>query len=292
MARLALISLTTLVACGGPQIPMHNGYKSAKSHPWKKAKTLKWSDQMEAKASGDLSYPDKHRAAWYAAELPSHGELDISLDITPPGDAVNEDFDLALEVLDPGNRVIAKSDLEEADAGEYTKTKNLVDLAPGRYLIHLYLQSRLDTADFDLRCSFKPTASSEIASDFPAQVLFPKPLPMVPLEDDTPKSYRPPTTVVVHHKHHRAPKPKEAAPPPPATTLSARIIGVSVVSGGTQITIGRGTSAGAQAGMKGKINGLSTGAFTLANCNERTCTATVPATPDQIKGAGSVVITP
>ena len=53
-----------------------------------------------------------------------------------------------MEILDPGYRVIAKSDLEEEDAHELTKSKTLYDLAPGKYLIHLYLQSRLDTADF------------------------------------------------------------------------------------------------------------------------------------------------
>ena len=65
---------------------------------------------------------------------------------------------------------------------------------------------------------------------------------------------------------------------------------MQVVGGGTQITIGRGTSGGAAVGMKGKIDGVASGAFTLAACNERTCTATVSATPDQIKGSGSVTL--
>jgi hypothetical protein len=44
--------------------------------------------------------------------------------------------------------------------------------------------------------------------------------------------------------------------------------------------------------MKGKIVGVATGDFEVAACNERTCTATVKVTPDQIKGASSVVLTP
>jgi hypothetical protein len=67
---------------------------------------------------------------------------------------------------------------------------------------------------------------------------------------------------------------------------------MQVVGGGTQITIGLGTAAGAAVGMKGKINNVSSGAFTLAACNERTCTATVSATPDQIKGSGTVTLSP
>ena len=46
------------------------------------------------------------------------------------------------------------------------------------------------------------------------------------------------------------------------------------------------------AGMKGKITGLPNGSFTLAACNERACTATVAATTDQIKNAGSVTLSP
>ena len=67
---------------------------------------------------------------------------------------------------------------------------------------------------------------------------------------------------------------------------------MQVIGGGTQITIGLGTSGGAAVGMKGKVNNVASGSFTLAACNERTCTATVSATPDQIKGSGGVTLTP
>jgi hypothetical protein len=292
MGRLSLLLLLIVAGCGGAQVPTHNGYKGKKPTPWKKAKTLKFDDKNEAKAEGELSYPDYKRAAWFAAELPSAGQLDLRLEITPPGDAVNDEFDLGFEVLDPGSRVIMRSDLQEGeDIGDLNKMKSLKDLEPGRYLIHLYLQHRLDNADYVLRATFKPM-STVGKSDFPALVAFLPTLPMVPLQDDTPKSYRPPTlTTVVSRKPPKQPK-KEDPKPPPTTTISARIIGMQVVGSSTQITVGRGTSGGAVVGMKGKIVGVASGGFTLAACNERTCTATVAATPDQIKGSGSVVLTP
>ncbi|HEY5924711.1 MAG TPA: hypothetical protein VIV11_23690 [Kofleriaceae bacterium] len=295
MGRLSVLLLLIVAGCGGTQIPQHNGYKGKKPQPWKKAKALKFDDKLEAKAEGELAYGEYKRAVWYAADLSSPGQLELRLEITPPGDSVNDEFDLGFEVLDPGFRVIMRSDSQEGDdAGELNKLKTLKDLEPGKYLIHLYLQHRLDSADYVLRAAFKPM-SSVGQSDFPAQVAFTPTLPMVPLQDDTPKTYKPPTTTVTVRKPkgpkepRPEPKPKD---PPPATSLSARIIGMQVVGGGTQITVGRGTSGGAIVGMKGKIVGVPSGSFTLATCNERTCTATVPATPDQIKGSGSVVLTP
>lgn len=294
MGRLPVLLLLIVAACGGPSVPAHNGYKGgSKAQPWKKAKALKFDDKSEAKVEGDLAYGERRRAAWFVADLIQPGQLDLKLEIIPPGEATNEDFDLGFEVLDPGYRVIARSDLQEGDdTSEIQKSKKLLDLEPGRYLIHLYLQGRMDSADYVLRATFTPM-STVGKSDFPAQVSFPQSLPMVPLQDDTPKSYKPATTTtVVQVRKTTKAKPKEPAPPPAATTMSARIIGMQVIGGNTQITVGRGTSAGAVVGMKGKIVGVPTGSFTLAACNERTCTATVSATPDQIKGSGSVVLTP
>ncbi len=286
--RWIVLSLV-VAACGGPQVPTHNGYKPKEAHPWKKAKTLKFDDKNEAKADGDLSYPDMRRARWYLLDLPTNAELSLSLEITPPGDAVNDDFDLAIEVLDPSYKVISKGDLEDEDAHELTKKRTLLDLAPGKYLVHLYLQGRMDTADYVLHASYKPTAAAEAKSDFPAEVPFVPALPMVAIQDDTPKNYKPPTIAVTHVIH----KPHTPTPPPPTTvaTVSARIIGMQVVSGGTLITIGRGKASGASDGMKAKIAGIS-GAFAISNCNDRTCTATVSATPDQVKNATSVTLTP
>jgi hypothetical protein len=294
MGRLLVLLLLIVAGCAGTQVPMHNGYKGKKPQPWKKAKALKFDDKMEAKVEGSLSYPNYKRAAWYVAELTQGGQLDLQLEITPPGEDVNDEFDLAFEVLDAGYRVIMRSDQQEGDdTGDLNKQKSLKDLEPGKYYIHLYLQGRLDTADYVLRAAFKPMATVG-KSDFPAQVAFVPPLPMVPLQDDTPMTYKatPTTTTAVRKPPKNVGKDEPKKDTPPATSLNARIIGVEVVGGGTQITIGRGTASGAAVGMKGKIVGVATGDFELAACNERTCTATVKVTPDQIKGAGSVVLTP
>lgn len=294
MRWIVPIVVCAFAACGGVKIPTHSGYKSEKVKPWKKPKNLKLNDKLEAKSDGDLSYPEMRRAKWYAIDVPSHGELDIRLEITPPGDATNEDFDLAMEILDPGFRVIAKSDLDEGDAYELTKTKTLYDLAPGRYLIHLYLQGRLDSADYDLRAAFKASAPAEVKSDFPAQVGFVPALPMVPLDDDTPKGYRPQTQVTKVIRRGGGRKTVRPVEAPPPATVSARIIGLSVVSGGTEITLGRGTGSTPPAtdGMKAKVKGVP-GVVTIGNCSERTCKAKVSATPDQItKAGGSVVLSP
>ena len=289
--RWIVLSSVVLLACGGPEIPAHNGYKPKEAKPWKKPKALKFDDKKEAKSEGDVSYPDMRRARWLQLELPANGQLSLQLEITPPGDAVNDDFDLGMEVFDPSFRVISKSDLEDGDAHELNKKKTLVDLPPGKYLVHIYLQGRMDTADFVLHASFKPTAAAEVKSNFPADVLFVPALPMVAIQDDTPRNYRPVSTAVVKvgHKPRATPTPP---PTPPAAVVSARIIGVQVVSGGTLITVGRGKTSGASDGMKAKINGIS-GTFAIGNCNDRTCTATVSATPDQIKNSnGTVTLSP
>ncbi len=294
MERMFLLCVCLAAACGGPQIPEHNGYKSDHAKPWKKAKTLKFDDQNLAKAKGDLSYPDMRRAAWYDLELTQQSDLDINVESSHDDQAMGgEDFDFGFEVLDPGFRKLKRMDKEEGEGqGDDKKHAELKDLAPGHYWIHLYLQGRMDVADYTLRVVMKPAPPTVGKTDFPAQVAFVQALPMVPISDDTPKNYKPPQpAVVVKHTttHHEAPPKKE---PPPVQTLSARIIGVSVVAGGTQITVGRGTASGAQAGMKGKINGIPNGSFVLASCNERACTATVAATTDQIKGAGTVSLIP
>lgn len=284
-----IVSLfVVLAACGGTQIPAHNGYKPKEAKPWKKPKALKFDDKLETKSEGSVSYPDMRRAKWYEVTLPANGQLTISLEITPPGDGVNDDFDLAMEVFDPADRVVAKSDLEETDAHELTKKKTLVDLLPGKYLIHVYLQGRMDTADFVLHASFKATAAAEVKSDYPTKVPFMPALAQVPLQDDTPRNYKPPVPEKRPTQVTHITKKPVTPPPPPAAVVTARILGISVVSGGTQITLGRGTATGAANGMKGKIGGVAV-TFEIGNCNERTCSATIAATPDQIKNSNGMV---
>lgn len=287
--RLSVLLLLIVAGCAGTQVPTHSGYKGKKPQPWKKAKSLKFDDKNEAKAEGELSYASYKRAAWYVADLSQPGQLDLRLEITPPGDAVNDEFDLGFEVMDSGFRTIMKSDLTEGDdTGDLNKSKSLKDLEPGKYYVHLYLQHRLDSADFSLRASFQPM-STVGKSDFPAQVAFIPTLPMVPLTDDTPRTHKPvTTTTAVVRKTPKQPKEE----PKPAIELNARIIGMQVVGGGTQVTVSLGTAKGASVGMKGKIVGSAVAPFSLTSCTERSCTGVVSATPDQIKGSGSVVLTP
>jgi hypothetical protein len=281
-----------LGACGGQQIPQHNGYKSEKVKPWKKPKALQWNDKQELKTEGDLSYPDMRRAKWFAVDIPSDGELGIKLEVTPPGDAVNEDFDLAMEVFDPGYKVVAKADLEEQDAHELNKTRT-VKVKHGQYLVHLYLQSRLDTAEFVLRGTFKAMAAAEVKTNFPALVSFVPPLPQIPISDDTPKIVKkdPPPTTITHVHHDPTPPPKKD--PPPVKTATGAILAVAVVGGGTQITFGRGTKDDppANPGMHVVLKGQS---YPIASCTDHACTAVITgATPDKIRDAGDrVVVTP
>lgn len=284
MTRALLV--IALAACGGTTIPQHNGYRSTKAKPWKKFITLKFDEKLEAKSEGDLSYRELRRAAWFAVDLPSSGELALKLEITPLGNVVSDTFDLGLEVLDAGYRSLLRKDLDEGDSQQdLNKAATLKDLTAGRYWIHLYLQGRLDAAEYVLRAAFKSGTISEGRSDFPAQVATIGALPLVPLADDTPSTYRPPPPAP--KKHVKPP------PPPPPAALSARIIGVSIVAGGTRITVGRGTATGAAAGMHGKVEGLANSGFALASCSERACTATLPGiTPDMIKGSGKVLLSP
>ncbi len=282
----ALPVLVMTGACGGPQVPTHGGYKSAKSKPWQKAKLLAWNEKYEVKSDGELDYAKYQRAKWYMLDLPGPGELSLKVEITPPGDAVNDDFDLAIEILDPSNRVISKADNEEDDVGELNKTRVLYDLSPGRYYIHLYLQGRLDTADFTLRASFKRAGAAEVKSDFPARVSFLPALPMVPLNDDTPRDYVKPKAAVVRitRRTPRAPTPAPAA----AAAKTARILAVRVAGGSTQIQIGMGIDHGLADGWKAKVSGVD-GSWSLSNCTARSCSALVKATPDQIKSGGNRV---
>jgi len=84
------------------QIPVHSGYKSEKAKPWTKAKTLNFDEKMEAKAEGDLHYGEMRRAKWYALEIPAMASSRSS-SRRLPGEATNEDFDLAIEILDPAS---------------------------------------------------------------------------------------------------------------------------------------------------------------------------------------------
>jgi hypothetical protein len=276
------------VGCGGADIPMHSGYKNDKLKPWKKPKVIPLDEKGEGKVDGELNYAEYKRAKWYAVDLPADGELDVNIEISPPGDAADEDFDLAMEVLDPNFQVISKADLDEEDAHEVIKNRALYDLAPGRYLIHLYLQRRIDTAEYDLKVHYIAQARA-FESDFPAQVQFPPRLATVPPLDDTPADQ---IRIAKKNTVKRTGKGRTKEPKPPpedkGQKISAHVINVAVSGSESVITIDRGTNQGVSDGMKAYVKGVP-GGVTLNSCGERNCKAKVNATPDQISSNGGKV---
>jgi hypothetical protein len=285
-------------ACGGTPIPMHSGYKNDKEKPWKKAKPIKLDDKGEGKAGGDLSYAKFKRARWFVVDVPSHGELTVRLEITPPGESVNDEFDLGFELIDPHFRSLAKSDIEDGDQkGEMQKEKTLRDINAGKYLIHLYLQSRVDTAEFGLKVSFKATKAQDAKTDFPDKVEFTPALAQVAAVDEAPKTKKPEVTPWKPPPGWKPPekqpeKTPEKKPDKKPEFITARIVGVSVVSGGVQILVGRGTASVPPAtnGMRASLKGIA-GSFGLSGCNDNTCGALVSgANTDQVKAAGGIVV--
>jgi hypothetical protein len=240
-----------LAACGGTDVPTHNGYKSPKATPWRKPTVLQLDDQGEAEADDTVSYPKRSRARWFAVDLPTGGQLEVQVQTEPQGD---RDVDLAFEVLNESYEVLVRADRDEEDAGEETKTRKLVKLRPGRYYIHVYAQRRLDEADFTVGLGFRPGESAAARTNFPASVPFVGSLPDVPAVDDAP----PPAPIA--HKC-KGPKCKKHAPPPPAAddtpppkAVRARVAGiVSSKSGSTEIRIDRGSAQGVAVGWKGAV---------------------------------------
>ncbi len=288
-----------LAACGGTQVPTHNGYKGKKPKPWEKAKVLKL-EKGAAKADLDLDYARFKRAKWLAIDTPGPGTLDVQLDVTPGsggggGDEDSEedvDMDVAFEILDGSSwNVLAKSDLEADDAHELKKQRTLKELPEGRYLIHVYLQGRLDTADVDVKVDFK---RGEVAwkSDFPNQVAFADSLAAVPVFDDSPEDKKPPRPPT-GPRPPRPPRPPTTPVPPTGGgggSIVAEISDTQPDGSGTKITIGGGTADGLENGLKGSVKGVRNSSFTLSGCGASTCRATVKAPIEDVRAAGAVTI--
>jgi len=295
---LALL-LSGLAACGGSKVPQHSGYKKPKSKPWEKPKVLKL-EKNAAKTGVDLDYATYKRAKWLAVDLPGPGTLDVQLDVSPSsggGGQTEEgeelDLDVAFEILDAATwNVLAKSDLEADDAHELKKQRTLKELPEGRYLIHVYLQGRLDAADVDVKVGFE---RGEIAwkSDFPNQVAWVGPLAAIPPLDDSPEEKKPPRPPT-GPRPPRPPKPPTTTDPPPGGGGGSIMAEISDIqpdaSGGTKITIAGGTGDGLENGLKGSIKGVRNSSFTLSGCGPSTCRAVVKAAIDDVRGAAGVLI--
>lgn len=291
MLRLLLIGAFVASACG-PAIPEHNGYKSSKVKPWRKAKVLELDESFEAEVDETVNYRKRKRAKWYAVDTPEFGELQVKMTASPLSLGEVRDFDLAFEVLDSNFNVLTRADAEEDDAGEEKKDRTLYELDGGRYFIHVYTQERIDSAEYTLRLQFTPE-KKEYESNFPAKVAYVQTLPAVPPVDDAPM--RPPPK-----KKCRGRKCKKRPPrvvDKPTTSVSARISGITASGSGTRIKINKGSSAGVQKGWRGSVTNkggkrIAGGGFTVSKVSSNESYATVKATPDAVTSAKYVRLRP
>lgn len=311
--RLGLVvALGLVTACGGRQVPDHDGYRTAKAQGWEEPTVLELDEDMEAEMDGELSYPKRRRARWFAVSLPRSGELEIRLSYASYGeivDEMNEDdpFDLAFEVYDDQYRLITRADNEEDDVGERQKRRTLYELTAGTYLIHVFLQRRMDEVDYTLRVLFRSGEVNVASSDFPRRVAFVDPLPAVPEVDDAPRA-RPRCRGRNCRKNNRRPprrntpqqpdrKPESDAVTVPANGLRARIIGVRASGDGTLITINRGSAHGVASGWSGQVTTgagkrIPQGSFTIKQVKAQESYATVQASPDSVTSAAYAIIKP
>ena len=162
-----------LAACPSG-VPSHSGYK--RKQPWKKAKRIKFKEgKTTAEITGSVSFPKRRRARWYKLTLDGASEVKLKFEVTPADD--EDEFELPLEVLDPSFRVISKTEPDDDEYGALTKEKELFELRPGTYYLHIYTLHKLDEAEFTLTIEYKL-----IADDTPVTPLLPE-QPLVPVID-------------------------------------------------------------------------------------------------------------
>lgn len=311
-ARTIMAVLLGLVTACGASIPEHDGYRTTKSEGWQTPSKLEFDEDGEADVDAELSYPKRQRARWFVLNLPRAGEIDISLQYAPLGEVANEldeedPFDLAFEVYDENFRVLTRADQQEDDAGERKKRRTLYELPRGKYYIHVYLQRRLDEVEYSFRLQFKRADVDIASTDFPKNVAFVDPLARIPETDDAPrpeprcrgsKCGKPSTPRRDPDRQPEQPAANEGSVVAvPAGGLRGRIIGVRAGSGGTRITINRGTAHGVAKGWRGRIvtkdsKSIPNGSFTIDVVKAQECQATVNTTPDTATSAANAIIQP
>lgn len=298
----ALFCISALVGCGGRKIPDHDGYRTTWKKGWAKPKTLEFDEDFEAEVDGELSYIKRKRARWFVIELLEDGELDIGLQVAPIGEDAEEEeeedvddpFDVAFELYDEQYKMLLRADREEDDAGDRKKDRTAYELPKGKYLIHLYLQRRLDEAEYTLRLKFR-RGSVEPQTDFPAQVAMVDVLSKVPKVDDAPPpKKRKPRKKCRGSKCKKRPRSKKVDndAPPSDDVLKAKIVVIRGQSGGgTEITLNRGRTHGVDKGWKGKLvtksgKSIPGGKFTIKSVKTNTSKAKVNVSSDAVKQAG------
>jgi hypothetical protein len=290
MVRTSLVlslALAFLAGCAGKQIPQHTGYKGKKPTPWTKATAIELDDELAGKAEGELDYGAYKRAKWFTVTLPGPGELTIDLEVVPSGDA---DMDVAMEVLDKNFHVVTRADADAEDANEQKKQRKLADLDEGIYYIHLYLEGRLDAADFEVKLKFA-RGTKPWKSDFPQQVAYLNELPAVPPLDDTPMAPPKPPPKPHGPRPPKPPKPDDPTPRGPQP-VAADISDIQPDTNGSKLVIAAGTNDGVADGMKGSVPGIKLNTFTLFGCGPNRCFAKVKAQPDDVRAVGTVIIRP
>jgi hypothetical protein len=282
-----------LTACG-PKVPTHNGYKNNRTEPWKKAKTLEWSEDMEAEVDDTVDYAKRWRARWFEVKAPRFGELEFKLEYTQLREPRPE-FDLAFEIIDASGRVLVRADAEEDDAGEDTKERTITEVPEGVYWVHVYTQDRTDRAEFNLRVKFKPLAAPD-DSNFPDEVAYTPALAAVPPVDDAPppivrrpRCRRPPCG------RPRKPDPPDTGPKPKAVMV--RISGITAREGRTAIRIAAGKNRGIETGWSGSVvtkagRGIANGGFKISRVSATESYASVRASSDAVNAAKYVRIRP
>ena len=283
---LASIALVSVAAACGPKVPTHNGYKQKRTKPWKKAKAVALDEANEAEIDGKVNWAKRRRARWYALTISDYGDLDIKMRSEQiGGEESEEEFDLAFELLNPAGKVLIVADKEEDDAGEEEKSRQLAELEPGTYWIHVYLQDRMQAGSFTLRLKFEPTQAPD-ESTFPAEVDYVGSLAAVPPVDDAP----PPIAVKPKCRGKKCKKPKK--PPKPGTkSLRARLVGVKATpSGRVAITLGIGSNRGVTKGARGHVitsggSRIQGGSFKVSRVTGTRAYASVKASVDSVNKA-------
>ncbi len=292
--RPILIGFTLLafaLAAGcGPSAPLHNGYRKKHTKPWLKAKIHSFDEAGEIEIDSKVSWAKRRRARWYAIDVPVFGDLSVTLRSEQIGESSDE-FDLAFEVLAENGKILLVADKEEDDAGEEEKERALAEVDPGRYLIHVFLQSRLSAATFNLRVKFVPGVQPD-DSTFPREVAYIGNLPAVPPVDDAP----PPVVKRKCKKGKRCKRVVTRAPPPSAgKSVRVRITGITASERGSRIRIGAGKNKGITKGSRGAViskggSRITNGGFTVSRVTATESFASVRAKSDAVNGAKYVRI--
>lgn len=313
MLTATLYAASALWACGGPQVPTHDGYRSNWDEGWEKPRPLELDEDNEAEVDGELSYPKRRRVRWYSVTLPGDGELEMVLTNSPLGVVSEEEeeeedaedpFDVGFELYDQNYKMLLRADKGEDDAGDRKKARTAYELRKGTYLVHVFLQRRLDEAEYTLRVKYS-SGQVEPQTNFPKEVAYVEDLAVVPALDDAPppekKKPRPRCRGSKCKKKPRGDDPPKKDPEETGTTPTADKLRVKIIvvrgqsGGGTAITVAAGTDRGVDKGWTGQVvtkkgQAIPGGEFTITSAKNTSARGSVNISPDAVKQAGYAIL--